>query len=114
VGEAVQNSVTHAAANHIDIVIQYSEEALTVRICDDGRGFDRSRFEQGSPSRHFGLLGMSERAQRVGGQLEILSRESEGTQVVLRIPWERAYESSHVRGFWARLFRFGPSGADLD
>ncbi len=114
VGEAVQNSVTHAAANHIDIVIQYSDEALTVRICDDGRGFDRSRFEQGSPSRHFGLLGMSERAQRVGGQLEILSRESEGTQVVLRIPGERAYESSHVRGFWARLFRFGPSGADLD
>jgi signal transduction histidine kinase len=114
VGEAVQNAVTHAAAKHIDIDIEYGEHELIIRVRDDGRGFDRSRFEQGSTSRHFGLLGMSERAERVGGQLEILSRESEGTQVILRVPSERAYESRYVPGFWNRLLRLGLPGADLE
>jgi signal transduction histidine kinase len=108
VGEAVQNSATHAAAKQIDIEIRYSDDELYVRVRDDGRGFDRSQFEHGSPPRHFGLLGMSERAERAGGQLEILSRESAGTEVILRIPHERAYGARAVQGFWARLFRLRP------
>jgi signal transduction histidine kinase len=103
VGEAVQNAVSHASANHIEIEIRYGDDELFVRIRDDGRGFDTSQFAQGAPSRHFGLLGMSERAQRVGGQLEILSRESHGTQVILRIPHERAYASHKTQGFLKRI-----------
>ena len=81
--EALTNVVRHAQATQVDIEMIESERGLTLRIHDDGRGFDT-----GLPRRAdaLGLLGMRERALMVGGTLEIRSVPGGGTTVTLSIP----------------------------
>jgi signal transduction histidine kinase/ligand-binding sensor domain-containing protein len=77
--EAVANALKHAEARHIELRLCYEGERVRLSITDDGRGFD----EQAAPgvdAGHFGLLGMRERAARVGA-LTIASRPGQGTKV---------------------------------
>jgi signal transduction histidine kinase len=62
------------------------DRALHLRIKDDGRGFEPS----GGFSivgGHFGILGMRERAERLGGRFDLASRPGSGTQVEVRVPF---------------------------
>jgi signal transduction histidine kinase len=54
-------------------------------VKDDGRGFDAESM-LATPDGHFGLLGMRERVEHVGGRLTLLSRPGEGTEVWATIP----------------------------
>jgi two-component system sensor histidine kinase DegS len=81
VQEALQNVRKHAAAS--EVVIELEEDALV--ISDNGRGFDVMRLATGV-SRNFGLQFMRERAELMGGQLQIESRQGEGTRILLRLP----------------------------
>lgn len=85
--EAVTNVMRHARASRVDVELALDEEALRMRIVDDGEGFDveaaRARAARGES---FGLLGMEERALLAGGRLEIISAPGQGTEVHVHFP----------------------------
>ncbi len=85
VQEALQNVRKHAAASHIAINL----EGDSLVIEDNGRGFDLMRLASGK-TRNFGLQFMRERAELLGGQLQIESRQGEGTRILLRLPGQPA------------------------
>jgi ligand-binding sensor domain-containing protein/two-component sensor histidine kinase len=84
VREALQNALRHAAPEHVSVALNSDRYGLRVEIADDGRGFDPSILN--SPNwRHYGLIGMRERAERLGGQLFLTSSPGKGTQVRLSV-----------------------------
>ena len=84
VQEALQNVRKHAAASRVTIGL----EGDRLVIADNGRGFDLMRLASGT-SRNFGLQFMRERADLLGAQLQIESRQGEGTRIILRLPEAR-------------------------
>src|SRR5262249_9705843 len=68
--EALRNAFVHARARMIEAEISYHDDLFRLRIRDDGTGLDPGILEGGGRSRHFGLLGMRERARRIGGTLD--------------------------------------------
>ena len=87
VREAVVNARKHAQARHLEIELADADGLLHGCVRDDGRGFDPTS-QNGSPAGHFGLVGMRERAEQMGGRLSVNSRPGEGTEVVLSVPIE--------------------------
>lgn len=81
VQEALQNVRKHAAASRVTVTV----EEDTLVVADNGRGFDLLRLASGRTS-NFGLQFMRERAELMGGQLQIESRQGEGTRILLRLP----------------------------
>jgi signal transduction histidine kinase len=88
--EALRNAFHHAQASKIEAEITYGERLLRLRIRDDGKGIDPKLLEAGRDG-HWGLQGMRERAQQIGGQLEMWSEVGAGTELELRIPGSVAY-----------------------
>jgi signal transduction histidine kinase len=88
--EALRNAFHHAQARKIEAEITYGERLLRLRIRDDGKGIDPKLLEAGRDG-HWGLQGMRERAQQIGGQLEMWSEVGAGTELELRIPGSVAY-----------------------
>jgi signal transduction histidine kinase len=104
-GEALRNALRHAAAQHITADIRYDERRFRVQLRDDGRGFDEQAVRRDPPAGHFGLSGMRERAEKIGGSLEVWSKPGFGTEIELSIPAAIAYVPSAARG--VRGERFG-------
>ncbi|MGN6377615.1 MAG: GAF domain-containing protein [Gaiellales bacterium] len=82
--EALQNSLRHAQADHVWVTLAGADGLLVLEVRDDGRGF--SPDDPGLRSRRLGLTSMEERAQRLGGRLEIRSAPGAGTTVRLESP----------------------------
>jgi len=85
--EALNNVERHARASAVRVDLQAGRGAVHLSVRDDGVGFavpDDARALAGSG--HYGLIGMAERAARVGGTLHVTSRASGGTAVVARVP----------------------------
>ena len=78
--EAVTNALKHAAPRTIGIIVEYSASQIVLKVRDDGKGFEVSDKLQ-SGAGHFGLVGMRERAKRIGGKLEIESSLGGGTLI---------------------------------
>jgi signal transduction histidine kinase/ligand-binding sensor domain-containing protein len=83
--EAVTNVLKHAGAKRIWIKLHLEARKLYLRIKDDGRGFDQSGVFS-TLGGHFGLIGMRERAERLGGELRLASHPGEGTEVEVSVP----------------------------
>ena len=88
--EALGNAFRHAQARDIEAEVTYGERALQVRVRDDGLGISAAVLQAGRPG-HFGLIGMRERAKKLGGQLEVWSKPGAGTEIDLRVPAQVAY-----------------------
>lgn len=82
--EAVQNAANHASPTVVRLRIGFREHDLAVAVADDGCGFKPELVA--TDGMHFGLLGMRERAARLGGTLDLTSVPSAGTRVTVRIP----------------------------
>ncbi|EDY18328.1 histidine kinase [Chthoniobacter flavus Ellin428] len=82
--EAMSNAVRHAAPKRISIALRYEGDTLTMRVEDDGCGFDVEARSQNTA--RFGLMGMRERVERIGGRLSVQSTPGTGSvvEVVLR------------------------------
>jgi two-component system sensor histidine kinase UhpB len=78
--EALTNVARHSGSDTAQLTLTRSNGSLTLRVLDDGHGFDPQRGEGG------GLRGMRERAVLVGAQLVVMRRPSGGTEVRLRVP----------------------------
>jgi signal transduction histidine kinase len=83
--EAVRNALRHAAPTRIDLEVRYTRESLEMKIIDNGCGFTPG-VHNGSGSKHYGLIGMRERAEELGGRLFVISGSRKGTVVGLKIP----------------------------
>ncbi len=85
--EALTNVRKHARAHRVGLDLAMDGPALVLRIEDDGVGFEADLLASG-PERwpHFGLAGMRERAELVGGRISWHSRLGAGTVVELRVP----------------------------
>ncbi len=81
VQEALNNAVKHAGASSIRIVLTVDADAFAAEVSDDGRGFDPSSSTVG-----IGLLSMRERAELMGGSLQLVSEVGSGTTICLRLP----------------------------
>ena len=88
VQEAVANVVRHANARTVRLRLSYERGGICVVIADDGRGFAVSE-DFRSYVGHWGLVGMLERATRLGGCLTVQSRPDAGTTVALELPYRR-------------------------
>jgi signal transduction histidine kinase len=83
--EAVNNAVKHASPGKIAIRLHMEARRLYLRIVDNGRGFEeRDIFS--SLGGHFGLMGMRERAERLGGELRLETQPGSGTTVEVTAP----------------------------
>lgn len=82
--EAVANAAQHSGAKHITVSLKYDDEFMRLIITDDGCGFDPAAVT--TLSGHFGLSGMSERAEKVSGLLSIRSTPGQGTEIELHLP----------------------------
>jgi two-component system sensor histidine kinase UhpB len=80
--EALTNITKHAEATAIDIDLSDREGVLTLEVTDNGKGLDPQALRKANS---FGLLGLRERAAKVGGWLDV-SSSSKGTSVILSVP----------------------------
>ncbi len=80
--ESLTNVVRHAAAKHLTVRLLVTPDEVHLTIEDDGRGFEPSQIPKG----RFGLIGLSERAKLLGGQLKLRSSPGAGTRLEVNIP----------------------------
>jgi signal transduction histidine kinase len=85
--EALTNVAKHADANQVRVALRCDAEAVSLTVEDDGQGFE----VQAGTSAGIGLLGMQERIELLGGQLEIESWPGQGTRLIAHIPLQKAY-----------------------
>lgn len=81
--EALTNVLRHSGASRADVSLRGEEGILTLSVEDDGKGFDLREL---SNSGGLGVVGMRERAELIGGTLEIRSDPGGGTVVLMKIP----------------------------
>lgn len=89
--EAMANAFRHAQAADIEAEVTYGDIALHLRIRDDGRGIGTAVLDAGGKPGHFGLIGMRERAKKLGAHIEVWSKPGAGTEIDLRVPAAVAY-----------------------
>jgi two-component system NarL family sensor kinase len=80
--EAFVNALKHAHANVVQVELTFGSQAVSLCVRDDGRGFN----PEVPSGKGFGLLGMHERIQNLGGQLTIASQPGQGTEVIAVVP----------------------------
>ena len=99
VQEAINNIARHAAARNVEIGLFLEEDVASVSITDDGIGFDlteltmestkdmeNQEFRVSENTRGLGLIGMQERIELLGGELEIITALGHGTQIHIHVP----------------------------
>jgi signal transduction histidine kinase len=91
VQEAVRNALKHAQADNIWVRLAEQAGELMVIVQDDGVGFDTAGVENDYEQRgSLGMVNIRERAELVGGHLTLRSAPGQGTEVMIRVPWEPA------------------------
>jgi signal transduction histidine kinase len=80
--EALNNALRHAHASTVSVVLHHNSNVVSLRIKDDGIGFDPVK----ARARHgFGLKGMEERVARLGGTLSVQSSPGQGTRIEVEV-----------------------------
>ncbi len=83
--EAVTNASKHAQASRIDVKLEGTTKAVSLKIVDNGCGFQADDVFAGMGG-HFGLIGIRERAERIGGEFRLESQPGAGTEVEVKVP----------------------------
>jgi len=84
--EALTNVAKHARASRVDILLEVYSDQLKLTIQDDGKGFDLDTVINESQPTGWGLMGISERTQLLGGHYNIMSASGQGTQIEIVVP----------------------------
>jgi PAS domain S-box-containing protein len=85
--EALTNVARHASAHHIEVKLVATPEGITLQVHDDGQGIPANKI---AGLHSLGLLGMRERANRLGGTFDIQGVPDDGTMVMVSIPVEQS------------------------
>ena len=83
VQEALTNVMRHAGARHVQVALKPGADVLRIAITDDGRGLTRERIND---QKSFGIIGMTERVHRIGGEFNIFSGPGKGTRLEIAVP----------------------------
>jgi len=94
--EALTNVRKHACAQHAHVMLGRRASRLLVTIEDDGRGFDMDTMLKGQNKKNFGLTTMRERAEGIGGYLDVQTLIGGGTRVIVSVPCEEAAPASET------------------
>lgn len=81
--ESLQNAVKHSKASKVKVEMKMGREAISIFVADNGIGFDFQEINENS----FGLVGMGERVEMLGGTISIQSEKGKGTQIDVKIPY---------------------------
>lgn len=87
--EAIRNAVRHSGASLVNVEIAFEPAAFRLVVRDDGVGIAAGRLANAEQAGHYGVVGMRERAQRLGGDLRIDG--DAGTRIELTLPARQAY-----------------------
>jgi PAS domain S-box-containing protein len=99
VQEAVNNIEKHSRAKTVKVHLKAEDNAVVLKIQDDGCGFDSKTTRRGRAAGHgLGLSNMRERALSAGGSCEIHSTKGKGTSIVVRVPLEEQKQTPAKRG----------------
>jgi PAS domain S-box-containing protein len=91
--EALNNVAKYAQAGQVNVLLERRTGAVVLMVEDDGRGFDLEAVRRRGQC--LGLVGMRERAQIVGGRLEVETSPGKGTSIFVHVPYEPAARRSH-------------------
>ena len=80
--ESLSNAVRHAAATRVQLQLSFGTRELRMQVDDDGCGFDTSTPANG----HYGIIGMRERIEHLGGKFVLRSGPGEGTHLAVAVP----------------------------
>jgi two-component system, NarL family, sensor histidine kinase UhpB len=87
VQEAITNALRHSRARRIRVAVEQTNGVVVATVADDGLGFDADAILRAPTGEHgLGLFGMRERAEYVGGRVEIRSGPGQGTMVRAAVP----------------------------
>ncbi len=81
--EGLTNIQKHAQAHHAELKIDFGRRDVTLLLTDDGIGFSKKKVARDG---HYGIAGLEERVDLVGGKIRIDSRKGKGTRIQMRIP----------------------------
>lgn len=84
--EGLTNVLRHAHATHVSLEVDRNDYEIIMIIEDDGVGFDPANLGSGNGKRHFGLVSMRERAEILGGTLDIYTAPGQGTTIRVQVP----------------------------
>jgi signal transduction histidine kinase len=87
--EAIRNAANHANPRRIHIRMAFEDNEARLEVIDDGRGFEPSS-ALARPKGHYGIIGMRERVQELGGDFQLRSSPGHGTTVIVRLPVKEA------------------------
>ena len=79
--EGINNIARHSRCTKAEIEFQGEENWFWLKLTDNGAGFDLAKASDGN-----GMMSMRRRAQKLGGELEVISSLGEGTTVILKAP----------------------------
>ncbi|WP_440896279.1 histidine kinase [Amphibacillus sp. Q70] len=85
--EGLSNTLRHADATKVKIVLSHEPEHLFVHLADNGKGFDWTLADQKKTS--YGLKTMRERSEEIGGQFNLRTKKGDGTYIDIRVPFPR-------------------------
>lgn len=107
VQEALFNVCRHSQAGLVEILIRFGNRQLGLEIRDDGIGMPADVIAQGHKPGHFGLVGMRERAERIGCDFSIDSRPGMGCAIIMTLPGRLAFANHALarRRLFSTLFR---------
>ena len=89
--EAIVNAFNHASAKTVLVDLRYEKTGVRVEINDDGKGINLQVVQARGTPGHWGLRGMYERMERIGGMCSIEGNAATGTKVILTVPRQQAY-----------------------
>lgn len=93
--EAIRNALTHAEPTTVMVRLLFTRSAVSLEVHDNGRGFEPDAGGLAAEG-HFGILGMRERMEQIGGSLEVTSSLGVGTTVLARLPIGDALASGPI------------------
>jgi signal transduction histidine kinase len=92
--EALSNAVRHAAPASVQLRLSFGRRELKMHVDDDGRGFDTSSPANG----HYGIIGMRERIEHLGGKFFLRSGPGEGTHLEVAVPLTKQSSTHTANG----------------
>jgi signal transduction histidine kinase/ligand-binding sensor domain-containing protein len=89
--EALRNAFHHSRCTKVEVEFHYNERDLRLQVRDNGKGIDAQALTDGGQAGHYGLRGMRERAELIGGTLTVWSAPDSGTEIEFSLPASLGY-----------------------
>ena len=96
--EALTNALKHGGATRIDIELRFAPDGTNLTVTDNGQGLESGN--RATSGAHFGLQGVRERVDKLGGLLDIDSAPGEGTRLAVMVPSGDAGVPARASGLW--------------